>query len=213
MLRALSLGLLLSVALLGCGGGETDTGGDSTSTSTSTTTTTVAGHSLEMDVTLSGTGGQLSFLTPSNTVVQKAAADIVGKPYLFATFPAGFSPGNDPPIDYQWGQMPDSLTLAYVTPSTYEDGPYDIVFVCYTDTPIDMAMMDGITNAPPAKGGDLASFTLGTDQILPGDPKNALGTLRLNVAGADASVTVENRTPADPSQGTAAFTNTVLSIP
>lgn len=213
-LGSLALGLALSSALLGCGGGETDTGGDSTSTSSSdsTTTTTVAGHSLGLDVALSGMDGQFSFLTPSNTILQKTAADIVGKPYLFATFQAGFSPGNDLPIDYEWGQMPESLTVSYKSPATYEDGPYDVIFICYTNTPVD-PMNDGINGAATPKGGDLASFTISSDAILPGDPKSPAGAIRLNVAGADASASLENRTPADPNQALAAFTNTVLSVP
>lgn len=213
MLKALSLGLALSLALLGCGGGETDTGGESTTTTDSTsTTTTVAGHALGIEVKLTATNGQLSFLTPSNTVVQKAVADVVGKPTLFATFPPGFAPGNDLPIDYEWGVIPESLTLSYKSPSTYEDGPYDVIFLCYTDTAVDPAV-DGINGATPPKGGDLASFTISTDEIKEGDPKTAAGALRLNVAGADASVSLENRTPTDPNQGLAAFTNTVLSVP
>lgn len=213
MLKALSLGLALSLALLGCGGGETDTGGDGTTTTDSaTTTTTVAGHALGIEVKLTAMDGQVSFLTPSNTVVQKAAADVVGKPTLFATFPAGFAPGNDLPIDYEWGVMPESLTMSYKSPSSYEDGPYDVVFICYTDTVVD-PVKDGINGAATPKGGDLASFTISADEIKEGDPKNAAGAIRLNVAGADASVSLENRTPADPNQALAAFTNTVLSVP
>jgi hypothetical protein len=201
--------LAFALALIGCGSETGDTTGDST-------TTTVAAHALKMDVSLKGQGDMLAFLTPSNTIVDKPPADVVGKPYLFATFPAGFSPGNDPPLDYAWGEMPASLTVSYTTEAKYQDGPYDIVFVCYTNTPIPESTKDGVQAAPAAKGGDIASFSISTADIHEGDPKNALGTLRLNVAGADASVSIENRTPADPNNGDqtlAAFTNTVLSIP
>ncbi len=217
MLRVWLSGAFLGVALglTGCRGGDTQETGDTNSSST-TTTTEVAGHSLGMDVTLkAGADGKLSFLTPSNTVVTYEAAEIVGKPTLIATFPAGFSPGNDPPVEYLWGTMPDDLMVHFTSSEKYEDGPYDIVFVCYRGTPISKDMMDGVTGAPAAANGDLASFTLSAENILDGDPKNALGTLRLNVAGADASVAIENRIPDpnDPSTGATAFNDTVLTIP
>ncbi len=207
---ATATGLALALASIGCGAETGDTTGD-------TTTTTVAGHALVLDVKLAGKNDAMSFLTPSNTIVDKPATSIVGKPTLIATFPAGFAPGNDPPIEYTWGEMGADLTVHFATKATYEDGPYDIVFVCYTDTPITQDMLDGkVQGAPAAKGGDIASFSISTAEIHEGDPKNALGTLRLNVVGADASVSIENRTPADPNNGEqtlAAFTNTVLSIP
>jgi len=217
MLRVWLSGAFLGVALglTGCGGGDTQETGDTNSSST-TTTTEVAGHSLGIDVAIkAGADGKLSFLTPSNTVVAYEAAEIVGKPTLIATFPAGFSPGNDPPIEYLWGTMPDDMMVHFTSSEKYEDGPYDIVFVCYRGTPISKDMMDGVTGAPAAANGDLASFTLSAENILDGDPKNALGTLRLNVAGADASVAIENRIPDpnDPSTGATAFNDTVLTIP
>lgn len=209
------IGLGVALALVGCGGGDSQETGDTTS-STTTTTSEVAGHRLGIDVTLkAGADGKLGFLTPSNTVVPYEASEIVGKPTLIATFPAGFSPGNDPPIEWLWGTMPEALEVHFTSAEEYEDGPYDIVFVCYRGTPISQDMMDGITGAPAAANGDLASFTLSAENIHEGDPKNALGTLRLNVAGADASVSIENRTPDpnDPSTGATAFNDTVLTIP
>jgi hypothetical protein len=175
-------------------------------------------HALALDVTLKpANDGELAFLSPSNTILEYAPSRIVGKPYLVATFHAGFSPGNDPPIDHEWGQVPADLHVRYATPSTYGDGAYDVVFIVYTTTPITPDVTSGpVQSAPAAKGGDLASFTLDTSAVRPGDPKNALGTIRLNVAGANASVALENRTPANPSdaaQTTAAFADTILAIP
>lgn len=197
----------LAVLLVGCGGSEP----------VSTTGTAVTGHALGMNVSLVAKQGQLSFLTPSNTIVEQASANVVGKPYLIAAFEAGFAPGNDPPLEYLWGEVPDDLTVKFSSKNTYKDGPYDIVFVCYTATKITDEIKTGeAQSAPAAKGGDIASFTLGTKDIHPGDPKNTLGTLRLNVEGADASASIENRTPMDPKNGDqvlAAFTNTVLAIP
>ncbi|MEP7119391.1 MAG: hypothetical protein ABJE95_00550 [Byssovorax sp.] len=200
----------LAVVLVGCGGSE-PTGGSGT------TGGAVTGHALGMNVALTPKSGKLSFLTPSNTIAEQAATSIVGKPYLIAAFPAGFAPGNDPPLEYAWGQMPDDLTVKFTSKNPYEDGPYDIVFVCYTATPITAEIKAGAPQeAPAAKGGDIASFTLSTKDIHMGDPKNPLGTLRLNVEGADAEASIANRTPMDPKNGdqvTAAFTNTVLEIP
>ena len=197
----------LAVLLVGCGGSEP----------VSTTGTAVTGHALGMNVSLVAKQGQLSFLTPSNTIVEQASANVVGKPYLIAAFEGGFAPGNDPPLEYLWGEVPDDLTVKFSSKNTYKDGPYDIVFVCYTATKITDEIKTGeAQSAPAAKGGDIASFTLSTKDIHQGDPKNALGTLRLNVEGADASASIENRTPMDPQNGDqvlAAFTNTVLAIP
>lgn len=188
------------------------------SCSSSTGTTASSGHTLSLDVKLTADGtGEAAFLSPSNTVIKYPESQIVGKPYLVATFHAGFSPGNDPPIDYAWGQVPSDMTVHYATPSTYANGPYDVVFVVYTTTPITAAIKSApAQSAPPAKGGDLASFTLDTSAVLPGDPKNALGTIRLNVKDANAEVALQNRTPVDPSdaaQTTAAFADTILTIP
>lgn len=170
-----------------------------------------------MDVTLTPKGDKLAFLTPSNTVVEYPVTDIVGKPYLIAAFEGGFSPGNDQPLEYEWGVFPEGLAVQFSTAKKYEDGPYDIVFVCYTATEVDPDVEGGSPlSAPAASGGDIASFSISTAEIREGDPQNALGTLRLNVEGKDASVSIENRTPADPDNGEqalAAFTNTVLTIP
>lgn len=207
MFRECACAVALAVLLVGCGG--TETGG--------TTEGGVTGHALKMDVSLVAKDGQASFLTPSNTIVDHPVTDLVGKPYLIATFEAGFASGNDAPIEHVWGEMPEDLVVKFSSAATYEDGPYDIVFVCYTATEISPEIQQGPPNqAPAAKGGDIASFTLSTEEIHEGDPQNALGTLRLNVAGADASVSLENRTPMDPDdadQVFAAFTNTVLTIP
>ncbi|MEZ4309183.1 MAG: hypothetical protein R3F14_14195 [Polyangiaceae bacterium] len=198
--------LVLSAFLAGCGGAET-----------TETDPGPSGHALKLDVSFKDKGGEVAFLTPSNTVVTRPASELAGKPYLIATFEAGFSSGNDAPIDHVWGTIPDSLAVSYSTPATYEDGPYDIVFVGYLSTEITQETQDGPPEqSPPAAGGDIASFTLSSERIREGDPKSPPGTLRLNVEGADASVAIENRTPDDPDNGEqalAAFNDTVLLIP
>ena len=90
MFRECACAVALAVLLVGCGG--TETGG--------TTEGGVTGHALKMDVSLVAKDGQASFLTPSNTIASHPITDLVGKPYLIATFEAGFAPGNDPPIEH-----------------------------------------------------------------------------------------------------------------
>lgn len=172
-------------------------------------------HALTMSVQLTAVDGKISFLTPSNTVATYPVEEIVGKPYLFGVFHAGFSAGNDPPTDHVWGTVPASLTIEYTTPATHDDGPYDMVFVVYKSTPITTAIKDGPPEqAPAAKGGDLASFTLSSTAVHEGDPKNAIGTIRLNVNGADARAVLTNRLPdTTPGGAAAAFEDTVLTIP
>jgi hypothetical protein len=174
-------------------------------------------HSLTLSAKLTPVNGQLPFITAALSVIRIPTTDIVGKPYLIATFPGGFSPGNDPPIHSTWGRVPADLNITYTTPATYGDGPYDMVLVVYATTPIsDEVMAKSSQFAPPAVKGDLASFTNDPAAVRSGDPAVALGGLRLNVAGANAAVAITNRTPAnesDPAQLAGSFSNTVMIIP
>jgi len=203
-------GLIVSIAILsmtvGCGGAETDHGNDSP-----------VRHALKMDVTLEAQEGDVFFLTPSNSIAKRPASEIVGKPFMFVTYPPGFSPGNDEHLDYQWGRFPESLTVSYSTGDTYADGPYDIAFVTYAGATLAKGVENGPPiNAPPPSTLDISTFTISTDEIHEGDPIPPSGFLRLNVAGADASIAVANRVPADPTNGqqtVASFTNTLLLLP
>lgn len=194
---------LVGMSALGC------------SSTASSSSESPAKHSLTMSIQLEAVDGKVSFLTPSNTVATYPVEDVVGKPYLFGVFHAGFSAGNDPPTDHVWGTVPANLKIEYTTPAKYDDGPYDMVFVVYKTTPITRAIQDGpAEQAPAAKGGDLASFTLSSTAVREGDPKNAIGTIRLNVAGADARTVLTNRLPdTTPGGAAAAFDDTVLTIP
>ena len=176
-----------------------------------------SGHTLTMSASLAADGaGELAFLSPSATIATHTPADVVGKPYYVGVFPAGFSPGNDPALYQRWGTIPASLTMTETTPATFAPGPYDMVFVMYTNTPISAAQLAFEQSPPAAAGGDLSSFTLSAADVLPGDPDQALGTIRMNVVDGDARVDVVNRTPTDPAnrdQITASFEHTVLIIP
>ena len=172
------------------------------------------GHSLSLTANLVQQSGELSFMTPTVAIVKVPAASVAGKPYLISSFPAGFSPGNDPPIHYVWGTVPADLKIQYTTPSTYAPGAYDMVLVVYTNTPITDEIRKGPTaQAPAAKGGDLATFTFDMGVVRPGDPGIPPGLVRLNVEDADVSVTVENKVATDPNQIATALTNTVMLVP
>ncbi|MET0594381.1 MAG: hypothetical protein ABW133_16890 [Polyangiaceae bacterium] len=174
----------------------------------------VKGHSLTLSANFVQQAGEYSFLTPTLAVVKVPAANIVGKPYLISSFPAGFSPGNDPPIHYTWGTVPADFKVGFTTPSTYANGPYDMVLAVYTNTPITDEIRKGPpSQAPATKGGDLATFTFDMGAIRPGDPAIPPGLIRFNVEGSDASVTVENKVTTDPSQIPAALTNTIMLLP
>jgi len=172
------------------------------------------GHALHFVANLKAQGGELSFMTPSVAVINVPAADVVGKPYMVASFPAGFSPGNDPAIHSTWGSVPSDFVIRYTTPKTYADGAYDMVLVVYTNTPITDAIKAApVQYAPPAKNGDLATFTIDMTAVRPNDPGIPAGLVRLNVEGADAEVTVENKATLDPAALLGALTNTVMIIP
>jgi hypothetical protein len=174
------------------------------------------GHALHLTARLVAEDGQLAFLSPAATINRVPVAEVVGKPYYVAAYPAGFSPGNDPPLHDHWGTVGADLRVDFATPAELADGPYDMVIVVYVGTPISQAMLDGREGPPAAAGGDLASFTLSQSDVIEGDPALAAGTVRLNVAGGDASIELWNKTPADPEdsdQTLAAFDNTILIVP
>jgi hypothetical protein len=194
---------LAGLALQGCG-----------STSEGTAPPAEQGHALHFVANLKEQGGELSFLTPTVAVIKVPAGDVVGKPYMVASFPAGFSPGNDPAIHSTWGSVPSDFVIRYTTPKTYKDGPYDMVLVVYTNTPITDAIKAApVQYAPPAKNGDLATFTVDMGAVRPNEPGIPAGLVRLNVEGADADVTVENKSTLDPAELLGALTNTVMIIP
>lgn len=175
-----------------------------------------AGHTLTLKATLEAEGGEIAFLTPAASIFKHRVGDVIGRPYYVAAFPSGFSPGNDPALADVWGVVPPSLEIAFTTPPRFADGPYDMVMVVYVTTPITDAMRRGEVPPPPAKGGDLASFTLSQVNVRPGDPRLEAGLVRVNVQAADGRVEITNRRPADIRNGEqtrAAFDNTVLAVP
>ncbi len=201
MLPRLATALLLAVSVTGC---VSEDASD-------------AGHALTMSATLTvNADGELEFLSPAASLATHAPADVTGKPYYVGVFPAGFSSGNDPALWQRWGEVPPGLAITETTDPMFEAGAYDMVLVLYVHTPINAAQLAFEESPPAAAGGDLASFNLSNVDVLPGDPDPALGTLRLNVMDADASVEITNRTPtdlADRDQTLAAFERTILIIP
>lgn len=174
-------------------------------------------HTLTLSATLTANAaGELPFLSPSATIATHTTADVVGKPYYVGVFPAGFSSGNDPALYQEWGTVPANLAIEATTPAIFPKGAYDMVLVIYTNTPVTPAQLAFEEMPSAAAGGDLSSFTLSSSDVLPGDPDQALGTLRMNVADADVRMEISNHTPADPTnrdQTAAAFEHTVLIIP
>jgi hypothetical protein len=222
-LAALSLGLF---TMSGCGGEASSTtgttgstgGGTSGETSGSSTGSTAPmGHSVSITAKFVVEENQVAFMTPTLVVARVAPDTIVGKPYLIGIFPGGFSPGNDLPINSTWGTVPADLTISFKTPATYKDGPYDVVLVVYRTTPISEETKSGIPiDAPFPKNGDLADFNADTSVVRMGDPTPQGGVARVNVAGADGSLALENRwakDPMDQAQALAAATNTILLLP
>ncbi len=187
-------------ALIGCTSSEDD-----------------AARSLTLRATMSaGDDGLLAFLSPSATIATHEPADVVGKPCYVGVFPAGFSSGNDPALYQVWGTVPASLDVTATTPAMFEPGAYDTVIVFYVSTPVSAAQLAFEESPSAAAGGDLSSFTLSSVDVLPGDPDQALGTLRMNVIDGDVVTAIANRTPddiTDRAQTTAAFDHTILIIP
>jgi hypothetical protein len=176
------------------------------------------GRRLTLNATLAADNGKVGFLSPAAAVIQVDVADIVGKPYLFASFPAGFSPGNDPALDSTWGTVPADLKFSYTTPATYLDGhAYDMVMLIYRTSAItDDIKAKPANEAPPAKNGDLSTFTIDMSVVRPGDPAIPAGVLRFNVDGADTVVNAQNHPVTDLSNTDAlkaAFDNAIMIVP
>ena len=206
LFRSLGLSVLLAAALGPVGCGSSGSGGDAPT-----------GHTLTMNAKLNAVNGELSFVTPAAAIEKVPVSTVIGKPYLIASFPAGFSPGNDPALDWTWGTVPENLELHYTTPAHYKDGPYDMVVVVYATTKVpDDVKTGNAVNAPAAVHGDLATFTIDTSVVRPGDPKIPAGLVRLVVDAKDAAISVENRAPTDPNdqeQLKHAFDNVIMMVP
>jgi hypothetical protein len=174
------------------------------------------GHALHIKAELVAKDGQLTFVSPAGTPITIAADSVRGKPYVISVFHAGFSPGNDAPIDFHWGVVGDDLSYGFTTPAHYADGPYDAVLIVYVNTPITEAIKQGDPlDAPPPVKGDLCSFTIDDSVVEENDPMIPNGLVRLNVHDQDTSITISNR----PILGSStddlvkALTNTVMILP
>ena len=173
-------------------------------------------YNVSLKATMVADGDVVGFVTPAGSVVAHSVSDLVGKPYMIATYPAGFSPGNDPAIESVWGTVPEGLEINFESDSIYGDGPYDIVLAVYVVTEVPTEQMTPEGTAPAPVQGDLATFTISQSEVREGDPTIMPGVLRLNVEGGDAMVAVENRLPSESEDGvslTEAMTNTLMVIP
>lgn len=174
------------------------------------------GHALHVKAELVAKDGQLTLISTSGTPITIPAESVRGKPYVISIFHAGFSPGNDAPIDYHWGTVADDLSYEFTTPAHYENGPYDAVVIVYVNTPITDAIKQGDPlDVPLPTKGDLCSFTADDSVVKGNDPSIPNGLVRLNVQDQDASITISNR----PILGSStddilkALTNTVMIVP
>jgi hypothetical protein len=183
---------------------------------TGTSIQAAEGHALHVQAELVAKDGQLTFVSPAGTPMTIPADSVRGKPYIISIFHAGFSPGNDAPIDYHWGTVGDDLGYGFTTPAHYENGPYDAVLIVYVNTPITEAIKQGDPlDVPPPVKGDLCSFTIDDSVVEANDPSIPNGLVRLNVHDQDASITISNR----PILGSStddlvkALSNTVMILP
>ncbi len=161
-------------------------------------------------------GDVITLLSPAGSAITIPSATVRGKPVLIGIFHAGFSQGNDAPIDYHWTTVGEDLTYSFTTEAHYEDGPYDAVLIVYVNTPITPEIMNGDPiDAPAPVKGDLSSFTIDSSVVEGDDPGLTNGLVRLNVHGQDTAVSVSNHplTGSSTEEVMKALTNTVLIIP
>jgi hypothetical protein len=214
LLRSLSHALPL-VWALGCG----STGDDAASSGSTPTPHDAApsGFSVGLHVVLTpDPGGEtLTVLNPAASPSVLDVSGVVGKPYYAALFEGGFDQGVDLDLHHEWGTIPEGLVIDYQSPPGYTDGPYDVAFIVYTDTEITDAVREDLI-PPTPHAGELSAFSLSQDRVKDGDPGFGAGVIRVNVEHADASVTLENRVPADVTDGAAvaeALADTILAVP
>jgi hypothetical protein len=174
------------------------------------------GHTLHIKAELKTKDGMLTLASPSGTPFSIPADTVRGKPFVISIFHAGFSPGNDDPVDYHWGTVNDDLTYEFRTPAHYNNGAYDAVIIVYVNTPITEDIIKGDPlDAPNPVKGDLCSFTIDDSVVKEGDPMIPNGLVRLNVQDQDAGIVVSNWPILSNSTEDVvkALTNTVLILP
>jgi hypothetical protein len=137
-------------------------------------------------------------------------AAVAGRPYYVATFTGGFDQGVDLDLHHEWGVVPEDLRVEYVSPKQFENGPYDVVFIVYTQTEITDAIRKDIYAVVP-RSQELSAFTLSQDRVKPGDPKFSNGAVRVNVEDADAVLELDNKH--DTSNIGGSLVDTVLTVP
>ncbi|HMJ11887.1 MAG TPA: hypothetical protein VK524_10765 [Polyangiaceae bacterium] len=194
--------LLAAVGAPGCSSDDSDNG-DSPA---------LNGHSIRLSVQLQpdGDGETLTFLTPALSTFSMTRAGVIGRPYYVATFTGGFDQGVDLDLHHEWGTVPEDLHVQYVSPAKFENGPYDVAFIVYTQTEItDAIRKDYFTVVP--RSGELSAFTLSQDRVKPGDPKFSNGVVRVNVEDADAELALDNKH--DTSNIGGSLVDTVLTVP
>jgi hypothetical protein len=183
--------LVLAAALAGCGGGESVTSTTSTSGAGGSTGSGGAGgggagggetYALHVKIALEDDGQGVALFAQNGSMVHVPKADIVGKPFIWATTPGGEPVGNTKPMDFAVGKMADDLTADFTTPKHYANGPWEMAVVIY------------VVGTDPTKGptpGDLAGFDV-TDPPK-GDPPVTGVSIRMKVQDMDASITLDNK--------------------
>jgi hypothetical protein len=169
----------LAGALPGCGGGATmpappDLCGASFGSGPP--------HAIAVAVALSDDGQGVKLFTQNGSTVHVPTANLAGKSYYWATAKGGDSIFNAKMIDLGAGAVAPDLSARFTTPAHYPDGPYEL------------ALFISVTGGDPTKGpqpGDLASFDLTAPP--PCDPPVTGVSVRVDVAGGDAQVTLTNR--------------------
>ena len=202
------------VAMLACGASDGSTPKPSADAGGEPDAAPLA-HRLTLRVSMHTDGEQLPFITASSSVAMSEATYYTAKPWALRVYEAGADPGTDRPIYEKWGVVPDDLALEITPERTFPDGPYDVVFVLFATTKITDAERSGARRVANLASGDVSSFTTDHSEVRSGDP-DFLGTnglIRVNVEGADATLSLENRTSSiddPPEVRRASFVNTLL---
>jgi hypothetical protein len=125
-------------------------------------------------------GEHVSFPTQNGSTVSVAVSDIVGKKVYWATTLGGQAIANvKAPLDEAITTVAPDLTADFTTPAHYKGGPYEIYCVIsltgsqMVPSPGDLAAFD---NTPPPKG----------------DPPDTGESVRVDLKGANATVTLDN---------------------
>ena len=176
-------GTILLTSLLGCSGEDppADLPTDM-ATSTADLAPAAPRYNIHATIALKEDAQGVGVLAQNGVIAHIPKAKIVGKSIAWIILKGGEQIANGKMLEIGSGMIDDNLRAELTTKGGYPNGPYELALLILLET------------TDPAKAptpGDLAAFDLTKPPT--GEPPITGTSVRVNVHGADASVTLINR--------------------